>query len=123
MNDSVMRHTDSTHPIVVTFNVGSATIKMAAYDTAKAVDSFPLAWSPLFDININLKTKNKVWHAMPQSLSDWEPQDSLTDTAVSLFTRVKQAFPARKIVCIHRVVHGGKRYHVPVVINETVMAH
>ena len=123
MNDSVMRHTDSTHPIVVTFNVGSATIKMAAYDTAKAVDSSPLAWSPLFDVNINLKTKNKVWHAMPQSLSDWEPQESLTDTAVSLFTRVKQAFPARKIVCIHRVVHGGKRYHVPVVINETVMAH
>ena len=54
MNDSVMRHTDSTHPIVVTFNVGSATIKMAAYDTAKAADSSPLAWSPLFDININI---------------------------------------------------------------------
>ena len=59
MNDFVMRHTDSTHPIVVTFNVGSATIKMAAYDTAKAVDSSPLAWSPLFDVNINLKPKTK----------------------------------------------------------------
>lgn len=94
MNDSVMRHTDSTHPIVVTFNVGSATIKMAAYDTAKAVDSSPLAWSPLFDVNINLKTKNKVWHAMPQSLSDWEPQESLTDTAgKACLTRVNRPFP------------------------------
>lgn len=53
MNDSVMRHTDSTHPIVVTFNVGSATIKMAAYDTAKAVDSSPLRGHPcLMSISI-----------------------------------------------------------------------
>lgn len=122
MTDSVTTNITSVHPIVVTFNVGSATIKMAAYDTANAVDIAPLEWSPLFDVNINLKTKNKVWHSMPPSLSDWEPQDTLTDTAVSLFTRVQKAFPDRDIVCIHRVVHGGKSYHFPVVIDDTVMA-
>ena len=122
MNDATMTSHATAQPIVVTFNVGSATIKMAAYDTANQTNASPLDWSPLFDVDINLKTKNKVWHSMPQSLADWQPQDTLTDTAVSLFSRVQQAFSARDMVCIHRVVHGGKSYHYPVVINDEVMA-
>lgn len=122
MNDATTTNTFMAQPIIVTFNVGSATMKMAAYDITQQAGTDPLAWTPVFDVNINLKTKHKVWHAMPPALADWEPKDTLTDTAVSLFTRVQQAFAARDIVCAHRVVHGGTRYHHPVIIDDAVMA-
>lgn len=119
------------HPIVVTFNVGSATIKMAAYDSDDDIDHIndaALATStirecqPLFDININLKTHQSIWHHQPAALSTWQPTGSLTDTAVSLFNALKTTFPDRQIVCVHRIVHGGLTYKHPIIIDDTVMA-
>ena len=52
--------THPKQPLIVTFNVGSATIKMAAYDSATLSNAQPLDWQALFDVNINLKTHNKV---------------------------------------------------------------
>ena len=120
--------THPKQPLIVTFNVGSATIKMAAYDSATLSNAQPLDWQALFDVNINLKTHNKVWHAMPDSLADWQPKDTLLDTAISLFQHVQhvqhvqQAFSTRPLVCVHRIVHGGNNYQKPVIIDETVMA-
>lgn len=75
----------------------------------------------LMSISI-LKTHNKVWHAMPDSLADWQPKDTLLDTAISLF-RVHRPFAYRvHWFCVHRIVHSGKNYQKPVIIDETVMA-
>ncbi|MFW2178196.1 MULTISPECIES: acetate/propionate family kinase [unclassified Moraxella] len=110
------------NPIVLTFNVGSATIKIAGYDSGRDSQIPALERKALFDVNINLKTKEAIWHAMPQRLANWQPKDDLTDTATSLFSELRQAFPERQIVCVHRVVHGGNSYHQAVIIDDTVMA-
>lgn len=109
-------------PLIITFNVGSATIKMAAYDSRQTQNIDPLERQPLFDVNINLKTHASIWHHQPEKLNHWQATGGLTDTATSLFNELKNAFPDRQIVCVHRIVHGGLSYHQPVIIDDTVMA-
>lgn len=110
-------------PIIVTFNVGSATIKMAAYDAEKNANVSPLQCQALFDVNIHLKTQQISWHGdIPTQLINWKLQDDLSSTAVSLLQQLQSIFYQRKIVCVHRVVHGGLQYHHPVIINPKVFA-
>lgn len=130
MTASQNNYPDNTQ-LILTFNVGSSTIKFAAYvvDGVPHHDQDTLASTPaVINITINLKTQRQVVLEDPeQILLDWRCSDlddnSLNGTALALARQVTTAIDHHSLTATHRVVHGGTRYREPVAVNDEIMTY
>lgn len=104
--------------LVVTFNVGSATLKMGVYLLAESILSKEEALQ--FSVNVDLKNAEcKYSGIIPEALSDFVVS-SAKETALSFLNKIEPAYKNKNFIFVHRVVHGG-RYIEPVKITSDVL--
>lgn len=98
--------------IILTFNVGSSTLKIACYQKQ----------SSIFSVNIDLKKRHAQWTGrIPAALKDWQIQGQLATDACYLSYIVQQSYATERVIAVHRIVHGGQ-YQQPIMIDKQVFA-
>lgn len=105
--------------LIVTFNVGSATLKIGVYRHDERQNPF------IFAVNIDSKMRACHWQgdvpeAVKNALKDLDISDSKTAT-VDFLQKLTPLYQADKFIFVHRVVHGGQR-HQPCVITPDVFS-
>lgn len=105
--------------LIVTFNVGSATLKIGVYRHDECQNPF------IFAVNIDSKMRACHWQgdvpeAVKNALKNLDISDSKTAT-VDFLQKLTPLYQADKFIFVHRVVHGGKR-HKPCVITPDIFA-
>ncbi|MFC2968038.1 acetate/propionate family kinase [Acidimangrovimonas pyrenivorans] len=112
-----------THPVVLTLNAGSSSLKFGLY----AIDGAPveMAMGLIEAIGRQPRLKAEFGGAAPavtRDLAAAEAADhaSALDTALGL---LRAQFPQAQATAVgHRVVHGGPGFDAPVVVDDAVMA-
>lgn len=105
--------------LIVTFNVGSATLKIGVYRHDERQNPF------IFAVNIDSKMRACHWQgdvpeAVKNALKNLDISDSKTAT-VDFLQKLTPLYQADKFIFVHRVVHGGQR-HQPCVITPDIFA-
>lgn len=101
--------------LIVTFNVGSATLKIGVYRHDDRPNPF------IFSVNIDSKMHQYHWQGdVPETLKQLDISDSKTAT-VDFLQKLTPLFADDKFIFVHRVVHGGER-HQPCVITPEIFA-
>ena len=96
---------------VLTFNVGSSSLKIAYYQQQQRV----------FSLNVDIKQQHaSCTGQLPSSLVNWQPMGVLSDDACYVAQALYQQYQVLPLVA-HRVVHGG-HYQQPVIINPETLA-
>lgn len=101
--------------LIVTFNVGSATLKIGVYRHDDRPNPF------IFSVNIDSKMHQCHWQGdVPEAVKQLDISDSKTAT-VDFLQKLTPLFADDKFIFVHRVVHGGER-HQPCVITPEIFA-
>ena len=100
---------------ILTLNIGSSTLKFALYDQTGSRQSLRgeidhIATSPIFSVGGNL-----VAHP---------PSGATADLVAWLLDWIAENHPNVDLIAVgHRVVHGGRHYHAPTILNDEVLAY
>jgi len=98
--------------IILTFNVGSSSLKIACYQQQNCV----------FSVNVDLKKRHAQWTGQtPPALKNWQIQGQLATDACYLSHIVQQHYATERVIAVHRIVHGGQ-YQQPIIIDKQVFA-
>lgn len=98
--------------VILTFNVGSSSLKIACYTAQNCV----------FSVNIDIKKRHAQWTGqILYALKDWHVQGELAVDACYLSDAVMQHYASYRFLAVHRIVHGGQRQH-PVMLDAQVLA-
>lgn len=101
--------------LIVTFNVGSATLKIGVYRHDNRPNPF------IFAVNIDSKVKQCHWQGdVPDAIKDTAISDTKT-TSVDFLQKLTPLYAQDKFIFVHRVVHGGER-HQPCMITHEIFA-
>lgn len=101
--------------LIVTFNVGSATLKIGVYRHDDRPNPF------IFSVTIDSKMHQCHWQGdVPEAVKQLDISDSKTAT-VDFLQKLTPLFADDKFIFVHRVVHGGER-HQPCVITPEIFA-
>lgn len=114
-----MSHLDvqANNRLVVTFNVGSATLKLGVYQQITKSDTEE---SLLFSVNMDLKKKTGKWQGdVPAVFADFVITTA-EESALKFLNLLEPIYKDKSFVFVHRVVHGG-RYVEPVKITRDVL--
>lgn len=107
--------------IIVTLNVGSSSVKFAAFAAAR--EGAALARGEVDGFGTESRFTASLGSA---GASEQEAEDEIKDHASAVQTALKwlgKAIAGEKVVAVgHRVVHGGARHSEPVLIEHEVFA-
>lgn len=123
----MMTTSNTQTTVVLTFNVGSSSLKIAAYKIENHTHQ-PLLFTLNVDMNKqSVQAKDNAQddaQTTTHSLQDFTPTSDLAETAAALFTQVEQYLQKRftnlRMVCAHRVVHGGDTSEPMIITPETL---
>lgn len=105
--------------LIVTFNVGSATLKIGVYRHDERQNPF------IFAVNIDSKISECHWQGdVPETVKNALKNLDITDTktaTIDFLQKLTPLYAKDKFIFVHRVVHGGKR-HQPCVITPDVFS-
>ncbi|HNH42875.1 MAG TPA: acetate/propionate family kinase [Agitococcus sp.] len=83
--------------LILTFNVGSSSLKFSCYQQEK----------PLFSLNIDLKQQQFLGQGQFQ-IKNWTPSYHLADDACFIVDHIKTHYAPLNLIIAHRVVHGAE---------------
>lgn len=111
----------SENPRIVTVNAGSSSIKLGLF----TVQTTPQMLARVSIENIGQTSARRVLRQVGQKRDDIMPVAAPNaDAAAQLLVDwlLEQVQPEDIVAVGHRVVHGGPNYHLPTIVNETVLA-
>lgn len=107
----------SAENLVVTFNVGSATLKMGVYELSAHTK---VEGALCFCVNMDLKHRTARWQGLvPDVFSDFSVSCAQT-SALNFLELIAKQYADKQFIFVHRVVHGGQ-YVKPVKISKQVL--
>lgn len=100
--------------LLLTFNIGSSTLKVGAYLLRDPA-------SPVFCLSVELSSGlTHIQGSPPEECLSFAPHQNVEDIAAIIVSNTHDR-RSRVAACVHRIVHGGKKFHQPQWIDAGVL--